>query len=188
MLGQLDLQAYAPTQWATRRTAYCLVPQKPLIRPVGASYRFRRFHTKTIQHPFHPCSSSAEVQVGNVPGCCSKAIGSNTLGVLPLPRKCTQATLLTRSARGENRAHDLYTCFQGPWAARFLAADDTPAVPSTLRMAIALGQSVRYHRLARIEILSSTGLMRACGAVGGGDVGLRYAEVDILNIITLYLL
>ena len=35
---------------------------------------------------------------------------------------------------------------------------------------------------------SSTGLMRACGAVAGVDVGLRDADVDRLTTITSYLL
>ena len=110
-----------------------------------------------------------------------EAIGSNIRGVIPLPRASTQAVPLASSARGVNRAHDLYTCFQGLWSARLTEDGATFALPSTLRMTIASGQSVRYHRLTRSEILTSTGLILVCGDLDGANVGLEDAQVDRLH-------
>ena len=53
----------------------------------------------------------------------SKSTDSNIRGVIPFPQTTTQAAPLRISAHVKNRAHDFYTCSQGPWTLR-LAVDD----------------------------------------------------------------
>ena len=84
-----------------------------------------RFLTKKRPASLWPCSSPAGVQVKNTSLRSHRLehLGRNTIS----PRTSTQAAPLTSSARGENRAHEFYTCFhfQGPWTVR-LVVDDAP--------------------------------------------------------------
>ena len=62
----------------------------------------------------------------------SKVIDTNIRRVIPFSRSSTQAALFTCSARGENRAQEIYTCFyvQGPWAVHVVLRDAVSYVPS----------------------------------------------------------
>ena len=55
----------------------------------------------------------------------SKAIDTNIRGVIPFSLSSTQAALLICSARGDNRAHEFFTCFcvQGTWAVHVVVHD-----------------------------------------------------------------
>ena len=77
-----------------------------LVHRSTASSTFSMFHLFFKQYPaFLSSSSPAEIQVGNVSGCCSTAIGSNTRGTRHLARTGTpDGSLDKQCSRRESRS------------------------------------------------------------------------------------
>ena len=104
-LGQLDLQACALDWWATRRMVF---PCCSWQYTAGSSSSFvqhivfSRERKSSIPLLMQPLGGESKWTTRR-----SKAIDSNIRGVIHFPRSSTQAALLTSSARGENRAHEV---------------------------------------------------------------------------------